>query len=472
METVDVVAVDLGASGGRAARVRVGDRLTVLAQHRFPNSIIEANGLRWDLDRLLADLLDGCRRVNRGFGPPFSLAVDGWGVDYGLLDREDRLVQPPFSYRDDRTHSLRDRIDQPAAYRRTGIPGQDINTATQLLAEDPRTLARADRLLLLPDLIMFRLTGAAGTEPTIASTTQLFDLDRAWDRDLIDGVGAAGLTFPEVRRHSEVTARVRPETAAAIGADAGLRAVGICSHDTASALVATPLAEPDAAYISCGTWACVGAELDRPVLTEAARLAGFANEQGLDGTVTFHRSAMGLWPLQECLRHWDVGEPADLFRAAADLPPSPAPFDVDDPRLFGRQRMPETVADLCREAGLPVPETRAAVVRCLLDGLAASLARHVADLDRVLGRRTGRLHLVGGGARNALLCQRLADLADLPVTAGPVEATLLGNALVQARAAGGPATLAAMRQVVRRTVRPRTFTPRSPYQEEDHDHDR
>lgn len=458
------IAVDLGASSGRAALVMCSDtNVEIIDTERFPIPSTNAEGWRWDLPLICSNIVQAVRTlVSRHPDPPQSIAVDTWGVDYGLIGTDGQLLDAPFCYRDPRTEDLVDKIDQLQAYGVTGIPGQQINTSTQLLADqrDGRSWDAGTSLLLLPDLINHFLTGVTSTEPTIASTTQLLDVRRdAWATELITQTGSDPDVFPNVRWRSEVVGLLTPEVTEGIGLATPLPVISVGSHDTASAVAATPLLTDDAAYISCGTWACIGIELGRPVLTEAAREALFANERGIDGTITFHRSSMGWWLLQECMRQWPGTTAPELLAAAEGEPSRRSVVDPNAPSLFGRGDMPELIRDLCRDSDQPVPESRVRIVRCIVDSLAASFAAILDTAETLADRPVHRVHLVGGGARSAELCRAVADLTGLPVIAGPVEATVLGNALVQARHFGGPADLRSLRTLVADT---HTLVPHLP----------
>jgi rhamnulokinase len=320
-------------------------------------------------------------------------------------------------------------------------------------------------MLLIPDLMGFWLTGRQVAERTNASTTGLFDLERGdWNLDLAELIGMPPSLLPPIAEPGEELGRV-----AVPGEEEGFpdRAVVtlVGSHDTASAVVATPLADDDSAYISCGTWALVGFELEHPVRTEASRLANFTNEAGVDGRIRYLRNVSGLWLLDEAVRAWGQdGRPAldELLTAAAAEPRGGPIIDPNDPALMSPGDMPARIEDACRRAGDRVPATRPAMVRLIVDSLAVAFRRTLADAERLSGRTARRIHLVGGGSQNALLCQLTADASEVPVIAGPVEATAIGNVLVQARAHGMlQGDLAAMRELVRATQPLREYQPRT-----------
>jgi sugar (pentulose or hexulose) kinase len=467
-QPVSVAAVDLGASTGRVLAGRVGPGTLGLAEvARFDNVPVRVGGtLHWDILRLFRGVLEGLRAA----GPVDSVGVDAWGVDFGLLDGDGRLLGNPVHYRDGRTDGVMartlDRVPAQDIYARTGVQFLPFNTSFQLVAAaGSAQLDAAATLLLIPDLVAYWLTGAAGAELTNASTTQLFD-PRAggWATDLMTRLGIRPRLFPALRRPGDMIGEPLPEIREATGLPPAARVVAVGSHDTASAVVGVPAEHDRFAYVSCGTWSLVGVELDAPVLTEDGRAANFTNEVGVDGTIRYLRNVMGLWLLQESQRTWRAaGIPADLdtlLREAARLPAFASVIDPDDPAFLRPGDMPARIAAACHRVGQPVPASPAHTVRCILDSLALAHRRAIDDAQRLSGRAIDVVHIVGGGARNELLCQLTADACGLPVHAGPVEAGALGNALVQARAHGavGP-DLAALRSVVRATQPLRRYEP-------------
>ncbi|TYC21381.1 rhamnulokinase [Micromonospora sp. MP36] len=435
-------------------------RLDLTEVHRFPNEPVRlGDTLHWDVLALYRGVLDGLRAA----GPVTSLGVDSWAVDYGLLDASGALLGNPVHYRDARTDGVAERVTKQLGaerlYRTTGLQQLPFNTLYQLVAAagSPQ-LAAARRLLLIPDLIAYWLTGEVTAEITNASTTQLYDLRRrAWATDLMADAGIPAYLFPPLREPGTRIGPVRP----GLGLPGTPDVVAVGSHDTASAVVGVPATGTSFAYISCGTWSLVGVELDAPVLSEASRQANFTNESGLDGTIRYLRNVMGLWLLQESVRTWGGIDLPDLLRRAAREPAFRSVVDPDDPRFLPPGDMPARIAEACRRAGEPVPTSPAATVRCIVDSLALAHRRAVRQAQQLSGRHVDAVHVVGGGARNDLLCQLTADACGLPVFAGPVEAAALGNILVQARAAGVLAgDLAALRAVLRDTQHIVRYEPR------------
>ena len=464
-----VAAVDLGASGGRVMAGVVGPGELVLHEaHRFGNGPVAALGtLYWDILRIYADILAGLRAAAGEFELA-SVGIDSWGVDYGLLDSGGALLGNPVHYRDARTAGVADQVhatlSRPEMYRVTGTAQLPINTVYQLVAarETPQ-FAAARTLLLIPDLIGYWLTGEVGAEITNASTTGLLDgRAQAWATALMTSASIPPGIFPALRRPGSTVGELRGDVRDDIlgGAGAGparpLPVIAVGSHDTASAVAGVPAEGTSFAYISCGTWSLAGVELGGPVLTEASREAGFTNEAGVDGTVRFLRNVMGLWLLQESVRVWAArGQAVDLaalLTEAAAQPRLRAVVDTGDAAFLPPGDMPARITDACRRTGQPVPGTRAGLVRCILDSLALAHRRAILAVQELSGQRVDTVHIVGGGARNTLLCQLTADACGLPVVAGPAEAAALGNVLVQARALHrGPGDLPGMRALIRTT---------------------
>ena len=455
MATLRLAAVDLGATSGRVMLAEIGpDRLDLHEVHRFPNGPLGVgDGLFWDFPALQQGVLTGLERA-AAEGRLHGIGIDSWGVDYGLLDATGELVGNPYSHRDRRTDGVGDRViaevGAEALYDVNGLQQLPFNTIYQLVASlGTPELTRARTMLLIPDLLGHWLTGEVGAERTNASTTGLYDVrSRQWATDLAARVGVPTGLLPPIRDPGSVLGPVLPAVSPRL---AGVPVVAVGSHDTASAVVGVPAGDESFAYISSGTWSLVGLELHQPVVTEDARLADFTNETGVDGTIRFLRNVMGLWVLSECVREWG-SELGALLAAAADAEPLLTVVDIDDPSLLPPGDMPARVATLAREAGEPEPADEVAMARCVLDSLALAYRRQVRAACRLAGREVSVVHVVGGGARNDLLCRLTADACERPVLAGPTEAAALGNVLVQARALGADLPdLAAMRAMVRRT---------------------
>ncbi|GAA5202922.1 rhamnulokinase family protein [Microbacterium jejuense] len=465
-----VAAVDLGATSGRVMLGYVDDGELRLEQvARFPNGPVDGpdGGLHWDFTALYRHIVEGLTEALRREPGIASIGIDSWAVDYGLV-HGDEVLGEPFHYRDERTARGVDSVHRAAPsaelYRRNGLQFLPFNTLYQYAVEE--RLADAEVSLLIPDLVAFLLTGARVAERTNASTTGLVDVRTGeWDLELAARLGLPASILPSLVDPGEVLGTLRGEARERIGAPLEVVAVG--SHDTASAVVAVPLSTPDAAYISCGTWGLVGVELDEPVVSDEAREANFTNEGGVDGRVRFLHNVTGLWLLSEAVRTWEAEDgaaidlPGLLAEAAAVTGEVPL-FDANDPRLSAPGDMPARIAAVIAESGAAVPATRAAFARAIVESIAQAFADAVATAARLTGRDVDVIHIVGGGALNRLLCQATADRSGLPVLAGPVEATALGNVLVQARAHGwfGPdATLEDLRRVVAASTSPERYEP-------------
>jgi rhamnulokinase len=459
-----VAAVDLGASSGRVMLGRVGrGTLQLVEANRFANEPVQVRGsLHWDILSLYRGLLDGLRAAGRQAGQLASIGIDSWGVDYGLLDDAGTLVGNPVHYRDARTLGVMERVLRDIAprelYAITGVQFMPINTLVQLVAaKSTPAMAAAHTLLMIPDLLIYWLTGELGAEVTNASTTQLYDVRTGtWSFELMNRLDIPTELFPALRRPGESCGTLTGESLVQTGLIEPMPLTAVGSHDTASAVVSVPGTGDPLCYISCGTWSLVGLELPGPVLSDDSRMANFTNEVGIDGTIRFLHNVMGLWLLQESLRAWrDRGLRADLGAVLHDaslVPPLSAVVDVDDSTLLAPGDVPARIAELCAATGEAQPQSQAETVRCILDSLALAYRGAVHTAQRLSGKSVDAVHLVGGGSRNALLCQLTADACDLPVVAGPVEASALGNVMVQARAVGAlSGGLAEMRALVRQT---------------------
>jgi rhamnulokinase len=470
--TGTVAAVDLGASSGRVVLGQVGPGyLSISEVHRFPNEPVRSpDGLHWDVDALHRDILEGLRSAAARQPGLTSVGVDSWGVDYGLLDADGRLIVNPWHYRDGRTgrgvEAVRAAIAPETLYARTGLQFLPFNTIYQLAASrGTPELDRAAMMLLIPDLFGYWLTGERVTEATNASTTGLFDIAaKGWAMDVAAEAGIPERVLTPIHTAGERLAPLGADVRQATGLRSGAELTLVGSHDTASAVVGVPSEGDGAAYISCGTWGLVGVELREPILTEASRLANFTNELGVDGRIRYLRNVVGLWLLQESVRTWEEAGPKvdldALLEAAGGLPRGGPMVDPNDPVFLPPGDMPSRIVEACRRVDGRAPQSRPQIVRCILDSLAAAFARTLADAVRLSERSVRVVHLVGGGSQNRLLCQLTADACELPVIAGPVEATAIGNVLIQARAHGfADGDLDSLRALVRQTQSLYTFRP-------------
>jgi rhamnulokinase len=450
-------AIDLGASSGRVVAGRFdGEQVELEELHRFENRPVALpDGLRWNLLHLFTESLIGLRRA----GPLAGVGVDAWGVDYALLDARGRVLGLPFHYRDRRTEGMVERafarVPQAELYGVTGIQTMPINTVFQLLADDGSSaLAAAEAVALVPDLLAYWLSGELANEATVASTSGLLDAARGvWALDLVERLGLPTRPFREL-----VEPGARLGTALAHHELGDVPVYAVAGHDTASAFVAAPLRDEHAAVLSSGTWCLLGLELPGPVLTDAAREANLTNERGVDGTIRLLKNVMGLWLEQECARVWGVGFP-EIHRLAAAAPADVPLFDPDEDAFLAPGDMPARIAAACVRSGQREPRDRGETARSILVSLACKYRLVLERLEAVTGREVTRVHAVGGGVRNRLLCELTADVCGRPVLVGAVEATALGNVLVQARAAGELASLADMRAVAAASTESTTYEP-------------
>ena len=467
-----MAAVDLGATSGRVMLGHIGpDLLSVEAVHRFPNDPVRIpDGLHWNILELYRNLLIGLRKAVAAQPDLAGIGIASWAVDYGLVSG-DRLINNPFHYRDERTARGVDLVhkiaDHATLYATNGLQFQPFNSIYQLAVDhEAGVIDDTTRMLMIPDLLGFWLTGEQVAERTNASTTGLLDIGSGtWNATLIDKLSLPRSLFPSLVDPGSRIGSLRDEVAAEVGATAAVDVIAVGSHDTASAVVGVPMTEPGAAYISSGTWSLVGVELDRPVLSDDSREANFTNEGGVDGKIRYLRNVMGMWLLSESIRTWErEGQSVELMtllsQAAAIRTPVPI-FDANHPSLLPPGDMPKRIAALCAEAGAAAPDSPAVFARSILESLAEAYATAINDAERLSGHKINIVHIVGGGSQNTLLCQLTANRTGRRVLAGPVEATAIGNVLIQGRAAGlVPGELSELRTLVARTFPPAEFQPR------------
>lgn len=455
-----VLAIDLGAESGRVMAVAyTGSTLQVDEMNRFPNTPVFVRGtLHWDMLRLWRDIQDGIAK-GRALKPA-SIGVDAWGVDFALLDRMGALLGNPVHYRDPRTAGMMEqvfaRLGKGRVFDQTGIQFMPINTLYQLMSlvayENPQ-LGIAATFLTIPDLLNYWLTGAKVCEFTNATTTQMFNpRTGTWALDILQELGIPTGMFPDI---------VQPGTR--LGLYENMPVIAPACHDTGSAVVATPTQTPNYAYISSGTWSLVGLEVPEPIITPAALEANVTNEGGIGGTYRLLKNVMGLWIVQQCRSAWAAAGTtysyADLLLHAQHAPPLQSLIIPNDPRFLPPGDHPQQVQALCAATGQVVPQTHGAIVRCVLESLALAYRDVLDTLERLAQQRIEQINIIGGGVQNELLCQMTANATGLPVQAGPVEATVLGNALVQLIALGELANIHQARQLVATMAPPRRYEP-------------
>jgi rhamnulokinase len=467
--TTHHLAIDLGAESGRLMLGTLNEGLLSLKEvHRFPTGATRAGeSLHWDMRRLFDEVREGLAIAGRMGLPIRSVSTDSWGVDYLLYGPDGALLEPTFHYRDPRTargvSSAHGRAAWPEIFAESGIQFMPLNTLYQLAAEDPGRLKAASQLLMIGDGFNHFLSGVAKAEVTLASTSMLYNpRTREWSKLLLERLILPERLFPEIVPAGTRLGPLRPELAKACGLS-GVEVVASCSHDTGAAVAGVPAEGEGWGYLSSGTWSLMGLERSEPILSETARELNFTNEIGLGNTVRLLKNISGLWLMQECRRSWKAaGLESDygaLARLAEAAPPFVSLIQPADPCFLAPDGMPERIAAYCRAHGQPAPEGIGAILRCIFESLALLYRRTRDQLEEITGTRIKRLHIVGGGSQNALLNQFTADALQIPVLAGPVEATAAGNLLTQAYALGLLPSIEAMRSVVRQSFELRRYEP-------------
>lgn len=443
------LAVDFGGGSGRVVVGLIDDGKLYLGEvYRFQNRQVRmGNHIYWDFPALYDEMKIGIKKAVRMRYAINSIGIDTWGVDFGLIDKDGNLLGNPVCYRDARTHNLPQELFDDAAltehYAEAGIQTMSINTLFQLYSmkkSDDAQLKVADRLLFMPDLFSFYLTGVANNEYCIASTSELLDArTRSWNRPLIEKLGLPQHLFGDIVMPGTVRGRLKQEICEETGLTQDVDVIAVGSHDTASAVFAVPGTEKRRAYLSSGTWSLLGVETEEPILTEEARIAGFTNEGGVGGKIRFLQNIPGLWMLQQLIAQWkEQGEEVDydyLIKAAEDVEIASV-IDVDDKAFQAPIDMKAAIAGYCWRNGLRPPYSQGEFVRCILQSLAQRYKRGIEQLNRLLPHPVEELHIVGGGCRNRLLNSLTAEAVGIPVYTGPVEATAIGNILAQAIAKG------------------------------------
>ncbi|HEV2208784.1 MAG TPA: rhamnulokinase family protein [Verrucomicrobiae bacterium] len=470
------LAIDLGAESGRVmAGIWNGKTLRLEELHRFPNGPVQMAGtLRWDVLRLWSEIQNGLGLAAKKYGKSIvSVGADTWGVDFVLLSPSGELLGHPYHYRDARTNGLMEktfrRVPRAEIFAQTGLQFMQLNSLFQLLAAKERTpelLEHAGTLLFMPDFFHWALCGARVAEFTIASTSQCLNpLTRGWATRLLHRLQLPTSIFPKLASPGATLGTVRPDVAQATGLSA-IKVVAPPAHDTASAVAAVPTrhtGKPVWAYLSSGTWSLMGVEVGQPSLTPRTLELNLTNEGGLDGTVRLLKNIMGLWLVQQCKRSFESRGRCwtyeQLARLAARAPALRSVVDPDDPRFLNPPDMPKAIQGFCRGTDQPIPRTEGELVRCAYESLALKYRYVLRCLEELAGNRIEVIHIVGGGSQSGILNQFTADACQRPVLAGPVEATALGNLLVQARSSGELASLADIRAVVRQSSKIKTFTP-------------
>lgn len=472
MDLKKVLAVDLGASGGRVMLGSYdGKRITVKELHRFPNDpVILGKTMYWDFLRLFHEIRQGLLKA-KDCGRIDSISVDTWGVDFGLLDREGNLLENPVHYRDQRTAGMLEegfaRMDRDGFYRITGNQFMEINTAFQLLYLCTRRkslMERADSLLLMPDLFHYYLCGKKVSEYSIASTTQLLDAEkRDWSEEVIERLGLPRHILQPVVPCGTPLGELRKEICEELGLEP-MTVVAGAGHDTQCAMAAVPAREKDFIFISCGTWSLFGTETERPVIDENSAAFNVTNEGGAGGRISFLKNIIGLWLIQESRRQWIREGKEYSFGELEKMAEGEESFrsfiDPDAPEFAPAGNVPRRIRACCERTGQPVPRTEGQIVRCINESLAMKYRLAFDEIRTCTGKEYPAIHMVGGGTQSALLCQMTADACGCPVYVGPVEATVYGNIGIQLMADGTVADLEEIRRVVRASEKIRKFEPR------------
>jgi rhamnulokinase len=476
MKSQCYLGIDLGAESGRVmAGLWDGQRVRLEEIHRFQNGGVEiGDSLRWDVLRLWAEIQNGLRLAGKRYGKSVrSVGVDTWGVDFALLSKTNELLGQPHHYRDHRTNGIMARaftqVPRQEIFVQTGLQFMEINTLYQLLAlqsQHPELLEMVDCLLMMPDFFHWCLSGERAAEFTIATTTQFFHpTRRTWSTELFEQFGLPTKILPKVIPPGSRIGSLRPSLSASTGL-ARLAVVAPAAHDTGSAVAAVPVSEREPgtwAYLSSGTWSLMGVEVQDAQLSDKVLKFNLTNEGGVDGTYRLLKNITGLWLVQQCKRAFETkGKKVDyekLVQCAKRAKPLRSIIDPDHPRFLNPPDMPKAIQQFCRETKQPVPRTEGELVRCALESLALKYRTVLECLEEVTGKNIEVIHIVGGGSRNALLNQFTADACNTPVIAGPVEATVLGNVLIQARAAGEVGSLPELRKAVRESSDVKTLEP-------------
>jgi rhamnulokinase len=473
------LAVDLGAESGRVmAGLWNGKTIRLEEVHRFPNGPVHLAGtIRWDVMRLWAEIQNGLALAAKQYGQSIvSVGADTWGVDFVLLTRQGEMLGQPFHYRDARTNGVMEKafrkVPRSKIFAQTGLQFMQFNTLFQLLAQKqaaPALLEQADSLLFMPDFVHWALCGSREVEFTIASTSQCMNpVTRNWSTPLLKQFGLPSRLFPKIKPPGTTLGTLRADLAARLGLDK-IKVVAPPSHDTASAVAGVPTentGKANWAYLSSGTWSLMGVEVAKASLSKRTEELNLTNEGGLDGTYRLLKNIMGLWLVQQCKRVFDASgkqrDYGELARLAAKAAPLRSLVNPDDARFLNPPNMPQAIQAFCRETGQPIPRTEGELIRCAYESLALKYRQVLGWLEELTGNRIEIIHIVGGGSQSKILNQFTADACRRPVMAGPVEATALGNLLVQVRSSGELSSLSELRSVIRKSTAVEVFEPAHP----------
>ncbi len=470
---VKTLAFDFGASSGRAILGTFdGEKIALKELHRFSNDPVTVNGtMYWDVLRLLFEIKEGLLKT-KAEGNLDSIGIDTWGVDFGLLDAHGKLLENPVHYRDARTVGILEKafkkLPKEEFYQITGNQFMEINTAFQLYAlalERPEVLERADCLLLMPDLLRYFLTNEKGTEYSIASTTQLMDAEKkTWSKRILDALSIPEKLFTEI----QPTATKAGQLSLAICEELGLfptEVIAVAGHDTQCAMAAVPTEEEDFLFLSCGTWSLLGTELPAPILNADAYQCNLTNEGGYGNKASFLKNIIGLWLIQETRRQWKKEGEALSFAEMEALARAEKPFqcfiDPDDEIFVPAGNIPKRIREYCQKTGQPVPETKGQILRCIYDSLAMKYRYAAEQVEFCTKKHYEKFYIVGGGVQDQLLCETAANVLSKTVVAGPVEATVYGNILLQLLALGEIPDLKTGRRILLESEQPKVYEPQA-----------
>ena len=463
------LACDLGADSGRLILGTLDHgKISLEELHRFPTGATKVAGaLHWEFDRLLNELKTGLKKAAAKNLPIAGISTDSWGVDYVLYDERGLIMQPVWCYRDSRTvagvEQVKGKIEWPVIFAETGIQFMALNTIYQIATEPPERLAKAKHLLLVADAFNYFCSGVARNEVSLASTTQLYNPQtQTWSKKIFTALKLREEIFAPICKSGTKLGPMKKNLATEAGLPP-IEVIASCSHDTGAAVAAVPSSGGNWAYLSSGTWSLMGVEWPQPVINDQSRNLGFTNEIGYGDTVRLLKNIIGLWLIQESRRHWTKTgkklEFAELEKLAAVSAPFVSLINPEDPRFLSPDDMPQKIADFCRETGQSVPAGIGACVRCIYESLALYYRVTLRRMERLIGKKIERLHIVGGGSKDATLNQFAANALKIPVLAGPTECAALGNILVQAIALGHLESHEAAREIVRNSFALQTFTP-------------
>lgn len=469
--TKKVLAIDFGASSGRAiVGIFDGERVALEEIHRFSNDPVILGGtMYWDVLRLFHEIKQSLIKAK-----PYdveSVAIDTWGVDFGLIDKDGRLIDNPVHYRDARTNGMLDEafklIPKEDFYKATGNQFMEINTSFQLLSlvkNRPELLERADKMLMMPDLFSYFLTGEKKAERSIASTTQLFDQNtKDWSRETVKALGINEEILPEITESGSIIGTLSKELCEELDIKP-VKVIAVCGHDTQSALVAAPANNNDFAFLSSGTWSLLGTELDEPIINEKSLALNVTNEQGYAGKTSFLKNIIGLWLIQESRRQWIREGMEYSFMELETLAKEAEPFkcfiDPDAPEFTPAGNIPKRIREYCEKSGQYVPQTVGEIMRCIYESLALKYKAAISELEECTGKKFETLYMIGGGTKDKFLSALTANSCGITVSSGPVEATAMGNVLIQLMAQGEVEDLSHAREMVRASEKISYFEPK------------